>query len=67
MVNLHYENLPELDISPDLLMRKAYYELIPYYKYLQISRNWIWVENRLKKVRWQPALVRNSSKNNSLT
>ena len=54
MVNLHYENLPNLDISPNFLMKKAYYELNDYLRYIGLSKDWMWSPERLKKVRWWP-------------
>lgn len=52
-MNLHYENLPDLDISTEWLMTKAYYEFLDYLRYIKLSKHWMWLPDRLKKVGWK--------------
>lgn len=59
MANLHYENLPELDMPATLLMKRVKSELGCYYQYLLRAKEWIRNPNNLEKVRWEKITDRN--------
>ncbi len=54
-VNLHYENLPELNGEAERLMRRAFHEFYYYRRYLERARRWMWAPERIEKVAWEIA------------
>src|SRR2546426_4827617 len=61
-VNLHYENLPELDGEAERLMRRAFHEFYYYRRYLERARAWMWAPERIEKVAWEIAPSGNGPK-----
>jgi AAA domain len=55
MVNLHYENFPDVNYPVDGLIKRVNYSIGEYLKYNTIARELQWAPTRLEKVRWKPA------------
>lgn len=55
MVNLHYENLADVDNDTEWLIKNVFYSMGDYQRYFRLATDLMWSPNRLEKVRWRPA------------
>ena len=55
MVNLHYENLPEVNYATLSLMKQVNFSIGDYQKYIDLAIRLMWVPERLEKVKWRVA------------
>jgi AAA domain len=55
MVNLHYENFPDVDYPVDWLIKRVNFSIGEYLGYITIARELQWAPTRLERVRWRRA------------
>jgi hypothetical protein len=55
LVNLHYENFPDVDYPVDWLIKRVNFSIGEYLGYIRIARELQWAPTRLEKVKWKPS------------
>ena len=55
MVNLHYNNFPDVNYQVDWLVKQVNFSVGEYLRYIDIAKELLWIPTRLEKVKWKPA------------
>ena len=55
MVNLHYQNLPDINYPVEWLIKRVSFSIGEYLNYIKFARELQWMSTRLERVKWKRA------------